>query len=87
MPLAAGLRNILNPSVVVQATEPHCIELWEKKRDVNMRVKVFGLPAVFIAIRTERHWPCIESQRRFLEADLRLPSCGRIWRSDSRCLC
>ena len=54
MPLAAGLRNILNPSVVVQATEPHCIELREKKRDVNMRVKVFGLPAVFIAIRTER---------------------------------
>lgn len=54
MPMAVGLRNILEPRVVVQATDPHSVELREKKRDVNMRVKVFGLPAAFIAIRTER---------------------------------
>ena len=38
----------------MQATDPHSIELREKKRDVDMRVNVFGLPAAFIAIRTER---------------------------------
>ena len=54
MPLVAGLRSILKPGVVALATGQRNIELREKKRDVNMRVKVYGLPDVFIAIRTER---------------------------------
>lgn len=54
MPLVAGLRNILARRVVVQANDHDNIELREKKRDVNMRVKVVGLPEVFITIRTER---------------------------------
>ena len=54
MPLAAGLRNIPRPEVVVQATDHDGIELREKKREVDMRVKVVGLPAGFIAIRIEK---------------------------------
>lgn len=52
MPLAAGLSDILDPGVVVQATEVDSIVLQERPAD--MRVEVLGLPAAFIAIRTER---------------------------------
>ena len=52
MPLAAELRHILNPGVVVQATEVDSIVL--RERPADMRVEVLGLPAAFIAIRTER---------------------------------
>ena len=54
MPLADGLRNILKPEVVVRATDHDGIELREKKREVDMRVKVVGLPVGFIAIRIEK---------------------------------
>ena len=55
-PLAAGLRKVLEREVVEQATatDPAAVELREKTRDVNMRVRVVGLPAGFIAIRTDR---------------------------------
>ena len=54
MPLAAGLRNILKPDVVVRTTERGGVELREQKHDVNVQVRVLGLPAGFIAIRAER---------------------------------
>ena len=53
MALAAGLKQILKPEVVERATDQDAIELWEKKPEVNMRVRVVGLPAEFIAIRTD----------------------------------
>ena len=54
MPLAAGLRSILKPDAVVRAADRDRIELREKRREVDMRVNVVGLPAVFIVVRTER---------------------------------
>ena len=53
MPLAAGLMRVLEPEVVEQAKDLDTVELWEKKRDVNMRVRVVGLPAEFLVIRTD----------------------------------
>lgn len=54
MPLAAGLRKVLEPEVVEPARDLDAVELWEKKREVDMRVRVVGLPAESLAIRTDR---------------------------------
>lgn len=53
MPLAAGLRGIVNPDVVLPLTGNDGIELQETAREVDMRVRIVGLPTVFIAIRLE----------------------------------
>ena len=52
MPLVAGLENILKPEVLVLTTGD-VVELREKSRDVDMRVKVIGLPAIFVGLRME----------------------------------
>ena len=44
----------MEPAVVEPAKGLDAVELWEKKREVDMRVRVVGLPAEFIAIRTDR---------------------------------
>ena len=54
MPLADGLKSILKPEVVVRTTGGDGGELREKTPEVDMRVKVVGLPAAFVAIRLRR---------------------------------
>lgn len=53
MALVNGLKNILKPEVVLRATgdESDGVELLEESREVDMRVRVFGLPARFVAVR------------------------------------
>ena len=51
MPLADGLKSILKPEAVVQTSGGDGLDLREKSREVDMRVRVLGLPAAFTAIR------------------------------------
>ena len=51
MPLAAGLRAILDPDVVVQATEADSVELRDRRS--GMKVRIFGLPARFTVVHVE----------------------------------
>lgn len=62
MSLARGLKSILKPEVVVRTIGGDVVELREKSRDVDMRVRVLGIPATFIAIRLRRgdHLPSID---------------------------
>ena len=51
MSLVAGLRDVLKPGAVARTTDGNAVELRETTREVDMRVRVTGLPALSIAIR------------------------------------
>ena len=51
MPLSDGLTAILKPGTVERASDDGAVDLREKMREFDMRVKVTGLPKAFAAIR------------------------------------